>query len=57
MSGSGEESTHREIERVTRESYGRLVPYLSLHTRDVASAEDAISNALVRALTIWPRPQ
>jgi RNA polymerase sigma-70 factor (ECF subfamily) len=55
MSGSGEESTHREIERVARESYGRLVAYLSSHTRDVASAEDALSNALIKALTTWPR--
>ena len=43
------------IERVARESYGRLVAYLSSHTRDVASAEDALSNALVAALTAWPR--
>jgi len=50
MSGSGQESTHRTIERVARESYGRLVAYLSSHTRDVASAEDALSNALVAAL-------
>ena len=55
MSGSGEESTHRTIERVARESYGRLVAYLSSHTYDVASAEDALSNALVAALTTWPR--
>jgi RNA polymerase sigma-70 factor (ECF subfamily) len=40
---------------VARESYGRLVAYLSSHTRDVASAEDALSNALVAALTTWPR--
>jgi RNA polymerase sigma-70 factor (ECF subfamily) len=31
------------------------VAYLSSHTRDVASAEDAFSNALVAALTSWPR--
>jgi predicted RNA polymerase sigma factor len=55
MNGSGQESTHRAIERVARESYGRLVAYLSSHTRDVASAEDALSNALVAALTTWPR--
>src|SRR5258707_3161157 len=55
MSGSGQESTHRMIERVARESYGRLVAYLSSHTRDVASAEDALSNALIAALTTWPR--
>jgi len=54
MNGSGQESTHREIERVARESYGRLVAYLSSQTRDVASAEDALSNALVAALKAWP---
>jgi len=43
------------IERVARESYGRLVAYLSSHTHDLASAEDALSEALVRALTAWPR--
>ena len=55
MSGSGQEDTHRTIERIARESYGRLVAYLSSHTRDVAGAEDALSNALVAALTTWPR--
>ena len=55
MTGSGQESTHRTIERVARESYGRLVAYLSSHTRDVASAEDALSNALIAALTAWPQ--
>jgi predicted RNA polymerase sigma factor len=55
MNESGEERAHREIERVARESYGRLVAYLSANTRDVASAEDALSNALVAALSAWPR--
>jgi RNA polymerase sigma-70 factor (ECF subfamily) len=55
MNGSAPEDTHRAIERVARESYGRLVAYLSSHTRDVASAEDALSDALVAALTTWPR--
>jgi predicted RNA polymerase sigma factor len=55
MSGSAEENTHRTIEQVARESYGRLVAYLSSHTRDVASAEDALSDALIAALTTWPR--
>ena len=50
-----QEDTHRTIERVARESYGRLVAYLSVHTRDLASAEDALSNALVSALDHWPR--
>jgi predicted RNA polymerase sigma factor len=55
VNGINQEDTHRIIERVARESYGRLVAYLSSHTRDVATAEDALSNALVAALTAWPR--
>jgi predicted RNA polymerase sigma factor len=55
MSGSEQESTHRAIERVARESYGRLVAYLSSHTHDVGSAEDAVSDALLVALETWPR--
>jgi len=50
-----QETAHREIERVARESYGRLVAYLSVHTHDLASSEDALSNALVSALNHWPR--
>jgi predicted RNA polymerase sigma factor len=48
-------TTHRTIERVARESYGRLVAYLASNTHDVGSAEDALSNALVAALETWPR--
>src|SRR5436190_5877836 len=55
MSEGDPGSTHRAVERVARESYGRLVAYLSSHTHDVASAEDALSNALVAALKTWPR--
>ncbi len=55
MSGIDEERVHRTIERVARESYGRLVAYLSVHTRDLAAAEDAMSEALLKALTAWPR--
>src|SRR5262249_28605562 len=55
MSGSSQEDTQRTIERIARESYGRLVAYLASHTRDVASAEDALSDALLAALTTWPR--
>lgn len=55
MNENPQEDSHRAIERVTRESYGRLVAYLAARTRDLASAEDALSNALVSALTHWPR--
>lgn len=55
MSESGLEDTHRTVERVARESYGRLVAYLAANTRDVAAAEDALSEALLTALRVWPR--
>ena len=55
MNAADEKEVHRTIERVARESYGRLVAYLSSHTRDVAGAEDALSEALIAALTGWPR--
>lgn len=55
MSGSEEEKVHRTVERVARESYGRLVAYLSVNTHDLAGAQDALSEALLKALTSWPR--
>src|SRR5213594_4892022 len=55
MSGSDGEKVERTVERVARESYGRLVAYLSVHTQDLAGAEDALSDALLKALTVWPR--
>src|SRR5881296_452031 len=55
MSGSDGEKVQRTVERVARESYGRLVAYLSVHTQDLAGAEDALSDALLKALTVWPR--
>jgi predicted RNA polymerase sigma factor len=55
MSSDSQDDAQRTIERVARESYGRLLAYLSLITRDVASAEDSLSDALLAALTTWPR--
>src|SRR5690349_14752411 len=46
---------HRLVESVARASYGRLVSYLSARSRDVAAAEDALSEAFVAALRAWPR--
>jgi RNA polymerase sigma-70 factor (ECF subfamily) len=43
------------VEAVARASYGRLLAYLSSETRDVAGAEDALGDALLAALTSWPR--
>jgi len=44
----------RAAERVARESYGRLVAFLAARTRDVAGAEDALSEAFAAALRMWP---
>jgi len=50
-----DEQAHRAVEAVARESYGRLVALLATRTHDVAGAEDALSDALLAALTTWPR--
>lgn len=55
MKATADEHAHRAIESVARESYGRLIAFLSSRTRDVAGAEDALADALVAALTTWPR--
>jgi predicted RNA polymerase sigma factor len=41
------------VESAAREYYGRLIAFLSARTRDVAGAEDALSEALLAALTSW----
>lgn len=45
----------RAAEAVARRSYGKLIAYLSARTRDVAGAEDALSEAFAAALVDWPR--
>lgn len=41
-------------EAAARNSYGRLIAYLSARTHDVAGAEDALSDAFAAALADWP---
>jgi predicted RNA polymerase sigma factor len=55
MNDGDRQEARRAIESVARESYGSLVAYLSARTGDVAAAEDALGEALVAALTAWPR--
>ncbi len=55
MNNQRDDLAHRAVEAVARQSYGRLVALLSARTRDVAGAEDALADALVAALTTWPR--
>ena len=51
----GDQSAHEVARRVARASYGRLIAYLAKQTRDVAGAEDALSEAFASALADWPR--
>lgn len=55
MFDSGSLASWSAAERAARESYGRLVAWLAYRARDLAAAEDALSDAFVAALTHWPR--
>jgi RNA polymerase sigma-70 factor (ECF subfamily) len=48
------DEVRRTVERVARESYGRLIALLAARTRDVASAEDLLAEAFAAALEQWP---
>src|SRR5712675_1129253 len=54
IGGEGAAQAHRTAEAVARRSYGKLVAFLVARTRDVAAAEDALSEAFTSALTDWP---
>jgi predicted RNA polymerase sigma factor len=41
------------VAQVARDSYGRLLAVLAAPTRDIAAAEDALADALERALARW----
>jgi RNA polymerase sigma-70 factor (ECF subfamily) len=44
----------RTAETAARESFGRLVSYLAWQWRDLAAAQDAMGDALLKALDVWP---
>lgn len=48
-------SAQSRVAAITRDSYGRLLALLAAPTGDIASAEDALSDAFERALQRWPR--
>ena len=50
----GDEQAHSTADAVARRSYGKLVAFLAARTRDVAAAEDALSEAFAKALVDWP---
>ena len=54
MSRADEQQARAAAETVARRSYGKLVAFLASRTRDVAAAEDALSDAFAAALVDWP---
>jgi RNA polymerase sigma-70 factor, ECF subfamily len=55
MAANGDQLARDTTVRVARESYGKLVAFLAKRTRDVAGAEDALSEAFAAALVDWPK--
>ena len=53
-SARGDEAARLAAAAIARQSYGKLVAYLAAATRDVAAAEDALSEAFAAALAEWP---
>src|SRR3954464_10157050 len=49
-----DQQAHARVAQLTRDSYGRLLAVLAAPTRDIAAAEDALADALERALARWP---
>lgn len=46
--------THVAVEQAARDSWGRLLAFLSARSGDVAAAEDALADAFQAALETWP---
>jgi len=53
-SAAAAEAAHSAAESAARRSYGKLIAFLAARTRDVAGAEDALSEAFAAALLHWP---
>lgn len=48
------DDARKTADAVARRCYGKLVAFLAARTRDVAAAEDALSEAFASALADWP---
>jgi len=53
MAREDDERARATTEAVARRSYGKLISFLAARTRDVAGAEDALSDAFAAALVGW----
>jgi len=51
----GDALAREAAENAARSSYGKLIAFLAARTRDVAAAEDALSEAFAAALADWPK--
>lgn len=52
---TSDQAAEDAVAQVARTSYGRLVAWLAARSGDIATAEDALADALARALETWPR--
>jgi RNA polymerase sigma-70 factor (ECF subfamily) len=52
--GDDQIAAQRRVADLIHDSYGRLLAVLAAPTRDIAAAEDALADALERALVRWP---
>ena len=51
----GMSDAHQQVALAARESYGRLLAWLTSRCGSIATAEDALGDALASALDQWPR--
>jgi RNA polymerase sigma-70 factor (ECF subfamily) len=54
MSRKGDGETRAAAAAAARRSYGKLVAFLAHRTKNVAAAEDALSEAFAAAIVDWP---
>src|ERR1700742_5302809 len=54
QAGTALSDAQARVAELVRSSYGRLLAVLAARGGDIAAAEDAIADALERALTRWP---
>lgn len=55
MTAAAEDRPRAAVIAAARQSYGRLLSWLSWQWRDIAAAEDALADAFAAALERWPR--
>ena len=48
-------SIHDVVENTVRDAYGRLISYLAVNWRGLEAVEDALADAFISALELWPQ--